>query len=119
MLKTIITAILSFLAFWLKKETKPTMTDGITNERIKAAGAKKIKNPPKLPCIAFVLFTLVMGCNRTVYVPDGSVVRLRQDVKGVRVWVQTDKGWEAGKLTIPEGWYAMPLTDREIQEQQD
>jgi hypothetical protein len=69
--------------------------------------------------VPFVLFTLVMGCNRTVYVPDGAAVRLRQDVKGVDVWVQTDNGWKAGKLTIPEGWYAMPLTEKEIEQAQE
>jgi hypothetical protein len=120
MLKTIITAILTFLAWWLKRETKPEMTDGKTNDKIKQAGASKIKHtPPKTPCIALFLVTLLLGCNQTVYVPDGAVVRLRQNVTAVDVWVQTESGWIAGNLTIPEGWYAMPLTDKEIEQQDD
>jgi nitrogen fixation protein len=117
MLKTIITAILTFLAWWLKRETKPEMTDGKTNDKIKQAGASKIKHTP--PLIALLFITLLLGCNRTVYVPNGAVVRLRDDIENVVVWVQTEDGWVAGKLTIPEGWYCMPLTDKEIEQQDD
>lgn len=46
---------------------------------------------------------------RTIYVPDGTPVRLRQSVKGVDCWVLDKNGtWAPGKVTIPEGWYALP-----------
>jgi hypothetical protein len=119
MLKTIITAILSFFAWWLKKETKPTQETGKVNEPAKQAMAKRIKNAPKMPVVVLLLLGGMLGCNRTVYVPDGSVVRLRETVKGVDVWVDTNSGWVAGKIDLQEGWYCAPLTDEEIKQQQE
>ena len=54
------------------------------------------------------------GCNtqlfqrRTVYVPDGQPVRLREPVRA-RVWVYvpSTNSWEPSVMTIPEGWYAL------------
>jgi len=55
---------------------------------------------------------LLAGCVRTIYVPHGTPVRLRETVKDVKVWVK-DAGGEpvAGKMDIPEGWYALPVDD--------
>ena len=67
--------------------------------------------------LVFALGALI-GCStslflrRTVYVGDGDVVRLREDVKA-KVWVQVDpdgdgpepRKWEPTTMTIPEGWY--------------
>lgn len=49
------------------------------------------------------------GCGtRTVYVPDGEPVRLRQKIKA-KVWASDKDGKEvAGEMEIPEGWYALP-----------
>jgi hypothetical protein len=36
-------------------------------------------------------------------------VRLRQSIKGADCWVLDQNGaWTPGKVTIPEGWYALP-----------
>ena len=50
------------------------------------------------------------GCGtRTVYVPHGSPVRLRETVRGVKIWAQDKNGeWVPGRLDLPEGWYALP-----------
>jgi hypothetical protein len=49
---------------------------------------------------------------RTVYVPHGDAVRLRQDVKNVKVWVKTKDGEIVpGKMTLHEGWYCLPLDE--------
>jgi len=57
---------------------------------------------------------LLTGCVRTIYVPHGTPVRLRETVKDVKVWVK-DSGGEpvAGKMDLAEGWYALPLDDEE------
>jgi len=57
---------------------------------------------------------LLAGCTRTIYVPHGTPVRLRETVKDVKVWVK-DAGGEpvAGQMDIPEGWYALPLEEDE------
>ena len=65
--------------------------------------------------LPFLLPILVLtGCVRTIYVPHGTPVRLRETVKDVKVWVK-DSGGEpvAGRMDLPEGWYALPLEDEE------
>jgi len=63
--------------------------------------------------IPFLLpFLLLAGCVRTIYVPHGTPVRLRETVKDVKVCVK-DSGGEpvAGRIDLPEGWYALPLEE--------
>ena len=57
---------------------------------------------------------LLTGCVRTIYVPHGTPVRLRETVKDVRVWVKDADGEPvAGRMDLYEGWYALPLADEE------
>ena len=57
---------------------------------------------------------LLTGCVRTIYVPHGTPVRLRETVKDVRVWVKDADGEPvAGRMDLYEGWYALPLDDEE------
>ena len=57
--------------------------------------------------IAVCLFS---GCaTRTVYVPDGTPVRLRETVRDAKVWVLDSGGKPVpGRMALPEGWYALP-----------
>jgi hypothetical protein len=60
--------------------------------------------------------TTVSSCaacaGRTVYVPHGTPVRLRETVKDVKVWVK-DSGGDpvAGEMDLYEGWYSLPLEE--------
>lgn len=46
---------------------------------------------------------------RTVYVPQGTPVRLREPLKNVKVWVFDKDGTPIESvMDIPEGWYALP-----------
>ena len=71
--------------------------------------------------IPFLLpILLLTGCSggapftRTIYVPDGTPVRLRETVKDAKVWVKDADGKPiAGKMDLPEGWYALPVDDEE------
>jgi len=63
---------------------------------------------------------LLTGCGsgslftRTIYVPHGTPVRLRETVEDVKVWVKDADGQPvAGKMDLPEGWYALPLEEDE------
>jgi len=57
---------------------------------------------------------LLTGCVRTIYVPHGTPVRLRETVEDVKVWVKGADGEPvAGRMDIPEGWYALPLPEDE------
>ena len=58
------------------------------------------------------------GCvspyTRTVYVPHGQSVRLRERVKKVKIWAKTETGeMVPGKIDLPEGWYCLPLDKKE------
>jgi len=60
--------------------------------------------------IPFLLpFVLLTGCVRTIYVPHGTPVRLRETVKDTKVWVKDGDGQAVeGRMDLPEGWYALP-----------
>jgi len=55
---------------------------------------------------------LLAGCVRTIYVPHGTPVRLRETIHNAKVWIK-DSGGEpvAGRMDLHEGWYALPLDD--------
>ena len=59
------------------------------------------------------LAILISSCGyKTVYVPHGDAVRLRERVKNVKVWVKTKDGdIVPGKMDLPDGWYCLPLDD--------
>jgi len=60
-----------------------------------------------------VLPILLTGCaggspfTRTIYVPHGTPVRLRETIK------DADGQVVPGKMDLPEGWYALPVEDEE------
>jgi hypothetical protein len=58
----------------------------------------------------FLLVVLLSGCaTRTIYVPDGSPVRIARPIPKAHVWVLDKDGkWAKGRVDIPEGWYALP-----------
>lgn len=63
----------------------------------------------------FVASAICSGCTmftRTIYVPEGQTVRLRQDVKNVKVWVKEKSGNTAeGRLTLKEGWFVVYMPE--------
>lgn len=65
-------------------------------------------------CIAgIILLVALFGCARTIYVPWGTPVRLRQTIKNAKVWVKDAAGKPvAGRIDIPEGWYALPAPQK-------
>ncbi len=50
------------------------------------------------------------GCMyQTIYVPHGQAVRLRQDVKKVKVWVKKADGTVVESvMDLPNGWFCLP-----------
>ncbi len=61
-----------------------------------------------LPLLIPIL--LLTGCVRTIYVPHGTPVRLRETVKDVKVWVKDADGEPvAGRMDLYEGWFALPM----------
>lgn len=68
----------------------------------------------KILCL-IVAAVCLQGCfSRTVYVPDGQAVRLRQTIKKAKIWVKTDDGDTVeGTMDLPEGWYCLSDTTEE------
>jgi len=66
--------------------------------------------------IPFLLpFVLLTGCVRTIYVPHGTPVRLRETVKDAKVWVKDGDGQSVeGRMDLPEGWYALPVDGEDL-----
>lgn len=68
--------------------------------------------------IRFFIVLFLCGCSigtvRTIYVPAGKSVKLRQDVRGVKIWAHDVNGaLVAGKANLEEGWYVLPDTKAE------
>ena len=66
--------------------------------------------------IIALLITLVflVGCYRTIYVPHGQAVQLRESIEKAKVWVMTDEGEKIpGKMTLQEGWYCLSMDEEE------
>lgn len=61
-----------------------------------------------LKVVALFLVLIFIGCATTdvVYVPPGDAVKLRETLKGVKVWIKTtEKITLPGKTDLYEGWY--------------
>jgi hypothetical protein len=64
--------------------------------------------------LPILLLASAVGCTRTIYVPHGTPVRLRETVKDVKVWVKDADGQPvAGKMDLYEGWYSLPMPKEE------
>ncbi len=117
--KAILEALLSF--FWPKlvapKEVEDGEPVGSREEKLKKKIKKDTMKREKLLVWMLVVssFGALGGCaTRTIYIPDGKAVQLRQQVRNVRVWVFDKEGKRvAGKMSRPEGWYALPLEEEE------
>ena len=62
--------------------------------------------------IILALTFLLTGCafTRTVYIPYGKAVQLRETVKDVKIWAKDANGkLVPGKLDLPNGWMCLPL----------
>ena len=70
------------------------------------------KNNPILSAVCLLaLMSMSVSCaSRVIYVPHGEPVRLAEDVKA-KVWVVDASGKSVrsqNRITIHEGWYALP-----------
>jgi len=62
--------------------------------------------------LPILLLTSGAGCVRTIYVPHGTPVRLRETIRNAKVWVKDADGQTvAGRMDLPEGWFCLPVDD--------
>ena len=109
----VLTAFFRALLPWVAKQSRPTAEDAAPDQQTKDKLRAKVRKHWLI--IAFVLSILLTGCaggspfTRTIYVPHGTPVRLRETIKDAKVWVKdTDGQVLPGKMDLPEGWYALP-----------
>jgi len=57
-----------------------------------------------------LLLLCPVGCAaRTVYIPSGEPVRLRETIRNAKVWVLDKTGTPVpGVMDLPESWYVLP-----------
>lgn len=114
-LAAIITAIVQALVAILAKSTRPSAEDSAKQPELRDCLRREVRRKwsgKKLPVIAFLVVVLALpGCaTRTIYVTSGEPVRLRETVRGAKVWVLDENGEPAaGVMDLPEGWYCLPV----------
>ena len=110
-LVAIIVAVLQALLPWLARKSRSTAEDGDPDREIREKLRSKVRKF-WIILLVFVLTFLSAGCVRTIYVPHGTPVRLRERVENVKVWVKdADGNVVAGKMDLPEGWYALDVDE--------
>ncbi len=114
---TLITLIVSLLRVLLPaliEESKDSAQDGDSAVDLREKLRGQVRKSWG-PSACFVFCLMSAGCfTRTIYVPDGTPVRLRETIPDAKVWVLDSYGKPvAGKLDLPEGWYALPMEEEE------
>ncbi len=89
----------------LLKNTQPSCVDAAPQSEL----TQRLRAKIRCTWIVWPLVFMLAGCGqRTIYVPDGTPVRLRETVKNVKVWVKDDAGnTSASRMDLPEGWYCL------------
>jgi len=114
-LRPILALLLGVLLDLLRQRARPTAEDSDPDREIR----NKLRTKVRKYWIILLVPLLCAGCGvRTIYVPHGTPVRLRQTVKDAKVWVKDADGKAiAGKMNLPEGWYCLPMPKEEGSQQ--
>lgn len=114
----VLTAFFRALLPWVADQSRPTAEDAAPDAPTRDKLRAKVRKHWLL--VAFVLPILLTGCaggapfTRTIYVPHGTPVRLRETIKDAKVWVKDADGQVVpDKMDLPEGWYALPVDSEE------
>ena len=110
----IFVALLQVLLPALFKATEKTAEDSASQPELKKRLRAKVRQTwaTVLLLLCMLLFS---GCGaRTIYVPEGEPVRLRETIRGAKVWVKDQNGnTVAGRVDLLEGWYCLALPDED------
>ena len=119
-LAAIVAGIVQALVAILAKRSQRTAEDGAKRPQLRDQLRSEVRrkwapgNRKTLPVLALFVVLLLLsggGCGaRTIYVPSGEPVRLRDTVRSAKVWVLDEKGQPvAGVMDLPEGWFCLPV----------
>lgn len=92
------------------RASRRTAEDGAQQPELRDRLRRRVRRTWGTTAIVLLAILLVPGCGaRTIYVPGGEPVRLRQTVKNAKVWVLGADGRPVpGRMDLPEGWYCLP-----------
>ena len=91
----------------MKESAQDSYTVAVPRTELKERLNNKILNHWGKFCLVFCL-CLLSGCfQRTIYVPDGTPVKLAETVKNVKVWVITEDGPKLVTMDLPEGHFVL------------
>ena len=109
---TILVAVLQVLLPALFKAATPTAEDSAAQSELKRRLRKRVRQTWAVIVLCLLFIT---GCaNRTVYIPEGEPVRLRETIRGAKVWVKDSNGnTVAGRVDLLEGWYVLSLSAKD------
>ena len=117
-LVTLIVAILRAFLPALVQASKDTSEEAGRNIELRDRLRKRVRRTwgsNRLWPLVPIALCLMSGCaTRTIYVPDGTPVRLRETVRDAKVWVLDKQGTPVpGQMDLPEGWYVLPDDGKE------
>ena len=114
-LLAILDVILRALLPVLLERSQPTAEDGQRQAALRDRLRRRVRARWAKAALCMLLALSLAGCGtRTVYVPPGEPVRLRETIKRAKVWVLDADGKPvAGRMDLVEGWYVLPPDDEE------
>ena len=107
----ILVAVLQVLLPALFKASKKTAEDSASQPELK----KRLRARVRQTWAVVLCLIFLTGCGpKTIYIPPGEPVRLRETIRGAKVWVMDANGKPtAGEMDLPAGWYCLPVPDEE------
>ena len=116
LIAALLRATLPFLFKEVKDAARDSAEDTSRTPELRNRLRKKVRDRWKSRLLFPIAILLIPGCGvRTIYVPHGEPVRLRETVKDAKVWVLDADGKPvAGKMDLPEGWYALPVEKEKL-----
>ena len=112
-LLTILASLLSAILPALLQYLKPSSEEGSRAPVLRDRLRSRIRGTWGSAGALVLLMALLVGCTtHSVYVPDGTPVRLRESLEDVKVWI-LDAGGKpvASEIDLPEGWYVLPMPE--------
>ena len=96
-------------AVWdrLVKAVRPSCREADKREKLRKRLQEKVKKHGwKLLLLLCFLFTCCTSFSETIYVPAGTPVKLREDVKA-KVWVLVDGEELPEEMVLKSGWFVL------------
>jgi hypothetical protein len=117
-LAPVIALVLGVLLDLFSKRAQPSAEDGDPDAQLRDRLRRRVRQHWPVVLVGMLALgslSTASGCGagapfvRTIYVPDGTPVRLRETIHGAKVWVKDADGQAVpGRMDLPEGWYVLP-----------